>query len=78
MHCISLHRIIITHILRCVLIVAWHIFIRVDATKEAAYELITEPIQEPQAGEQQEGAGEPEEVVNPADLQGKPRSITII
>ena len=73
-------RIIITHALHCVLIVAWHIFIRVDATNEAAYELIAEPIQEPQAGEQQEDAGEPtcEEVVNPADLQGKPRSITII
>ena len=53
-------------------------FIRVDATNEAAYELIAEPIQEPQAGEQQEDAVEPtsEEVANPADLQGKPRSIT--
>ena len=73
-------RIIITHALHCVLIVAWHIFIRVDATNEAAYEPIAEPIQEPQAGEQQEDAGEPtcEEVVNPADLQGKPQSITII
>ena len=57
---------------------AWHIFIRVDAETEVAYELIAEPIQEPQAGEQQEGAIEPtsEEVANPADLQGKPRSIT--
>ena len=55
-------------------------FIRVDATNEAAYELIAEPIQEPQAGEQQEDAVEPtcEEVANPADLQGKPRSITLI
>ena len=55
-------------------------FIRVDATNESAYELIAEPIQEPQAGEQQEDAGEPpcEEVVDPADLQGKPRSITSI
>ena len=54
-------------------------FIRVDAANEAAYKLIAEPIQEPQAGEQQEDAGEPscEEVANPADLQGKPRSITI-
>ena len=53
-------------------------FIRVDATNEAAYELIAEPIQEPQAGEQQEDAVEPTsgEVANPADLQGKPRSIT--
>ena len=53
-------------------------FIREDATSEAAYELIAEPIQETQAGEQQEDAVEPtfEEVANPADLQGKPRSIT--
>jgi len=53
-------------------------FIRVDAANEVAYELIAEPIQEPQAGEQQEDAVEPtsEEVANPADLQGKPRSIT--
>ena len=54
---------------------AWHIFfIRVDAETEVAYELIAELIQEPQAGEQQEDAGEPpcEEVVDPADLQGKP------
>ena len=54
-------------------------FIRVDAQTEVAYELIAEPIQEPQAGEQQEDAVEPtsEEVANPADLQGKPRSITL-
>ena len=53
-------------------------FIRVDATNETVYELVAEPIQEPQAGEQQEDAVEhaPEEVPNPADLQGKPRSIT--
>ena len=52
-------------------------FIRVDATNEAAYELVTEPIQEPQAEEQQQDAVEPtsEEVANPADLQGKSRSI---
>ena len=43
-------------------------FIRVDAANEAAYELITEPIQEPTC----------EEVADPADLQGKPRSITSI
>ena len=51
-------------------------FIRADAETEVAYELIAEPIQEPQAGEQQEGAVEPtfEEVANPADLQGKPRA----
>ena len=53
-------------------------FIRVDTASEAVYELVAEPIQEPQAGEQQEDAVEPtsEEVANPADLQGKPRSIT--
>ena len=55
-------------------------FIRVDAANEITYELIAEPIQEPQAGEQQEDAVEhaPEEVANPADLQGKSRSITLI
>ena len=55
-------------------------FIHIDAEPEVAYELIAEPIQVPQAGEQQEDAVEPtpEEAANPADLQGKPRSITII
>ena len=55
-------------------------FIHVDAANEVAYELIAEPIQEPQAEEQQEDAVEhaPEEVANPTDLQGKPRSITLI
>ena len=55
-------------------------FIRVDVTNEAVYELVAEPVQEPQAGEQQEDAVEPtsEEVANPADLQGKPRSMTLI
>ena len=53
--------------------------IRVDAANEAVYELVAEPVPEPQAGEQQEDAVEnaPEEVANPADLQGKPRSITL-
>ena len=53
-------------------------FICVDAANEAVYELVTEPVQEPQAEEQQEETVEhaPEEVANPADLQGKPRSIT--
>ena len=54
-------------------------FIRVDARNEAVYELVAEPIPEPQAGEPQaEAAAEPdpEDLVNPADLQGKPRSIT--
>ena len=55
-------------------------FIRVDAAKEAIYELVAEPVQEPQAEEQEEDAVEhaPEDLVNPTDLQGKPRSITII
>ena len=54
--------------------------IRVDTANEAVYELVAEPVQEPQAEEQQEDAVEhaPEELVNPADLQGKPRSTTII
>ena len=59
---------------------AWHIFIRVDAANEAVHELVAAPVQEPRAEEQQEVAVEhaPEDLVNPADLQGKPRSITII
>ena len=56
----------------------WHPFIHVDAANKIVYELVAEPVQEPQAGGEQEEAGEqaPEEVANPADLQGKPRSIT--
>ena len=75
-----MHRNISTHASHCVLTVACHIFIRVDAANEVAYELIAEPIQEPQVEEQQEVAVEPapEDLVNPADLQGKPRSITSI
>ena len=56
-------------------------FIRVDAANEAVYELVAEPIPEPQAGEPQaEAAAEPdpEDLVNPADLQGKPRSMNLI
>ena len=55
-------------------------FIRVDVTSKAVYELAVEPIQEPQAGEPHaEAAVEPDpEVSNPADWQGKPRSITTI
>ena len=55
-------------------------FIRVDTANEAVYDLVAEPVQEPQAEEQQEDAVEhtPEDLVNPADQQGKPRSITII
>ena len=54
-------------------------FIRVDTANEAIYELVAEPVQEPQAEEQQEDTIEhaPEDLVNPADLQGKPQSITI-
>jgi hypothetical protein len=59
---------------------AWHICIRVDAANKAAYELIAEPVQEPRPEEPQKDAIEhaPEDLVNLADLQGKPRSITII
>ena len=55
-------------------------FIRVDATNNAVHELVAEPVQEPRAEEQQQVAVEPapEGFVNPADLQGKPRSITLI
>ena len=55
-------------------------FPRVAADTEVAYELIAEPVQEPQEGEQQEDAvtHAPEEATNPADLQGKPRSISLI
>ena len=56
-------------------------FTRVATDTEVAYELVAEPIQEPPVGEQQtEEAVEqaPEEATNPADLQGKPRSISLI
>ena len=56
-------------------------FTRVATDTEVAYELVAEPIQELPAGEQQtEEAVEqaPEDVVNPADLQGKPRIISLI
>ena len=53
-------------------------FIRVDAANEAVYELVAEPVQEPQAEEQHGETVEhpPKEVTNPADLRLKPRSIT--
>src|SRR6185312_15074732 len=75
-----MHLFISTHASRCVLTVAWHIFIRVDTANEAVHELVAEPVQELRAEEQQEDAVEhaPEDLVNPADLQGKPRSITSI
>ena len=55
-------------------------FIHVHAANEAVHELVADPVQEPWAEEQQEDAVEhaPDDLVNPADLQGKPRSITII
>ena len=55
-------------------------FIHVDTANKAVYELVAEPVQEPQAEEQQEDGIEhaPKDLVNPTDLQGKPRSITII
>ena len=68
LHCIFL----------CISCIAY--FTRVAADTEVAYELVAEPIQEPPVGEQQtEETVEqaPEDVVNPADLQGKPRSITL-
>ena len=76
-----MHRIMSTYShLPCtiVLTLAQHPFIRVDAANEVVYELVAEPVQEPHVEEKQEEAGEqaPEEVANPADLQGKPRSIT--
>ena len=70
--CISLHRFMsLMHGI---------FFYRIDAKTEVAYELIAEPVQEPSAGESQPGevVGQaPEEATNTADLQGKPRSITL-
>ena len=56
-------------------------FIRIDAETEVAYELIAEPVQKPSAEEPKPGEvvdQAPEEATNTADLQAKPRSITII
>ena len=56
-------------------------FIRVDAETEVAYELIAETVQKPSAEEPKPGEAvdhAPEEIANPADLQGKPRSISLI
>ena len=75
-----MHHIMSTHASYYVLTVAWHLSLRVDVTSEAFYEIVAEPIPEPQAGEPQaEAAAEtdPEDLANPADLQGKPRSITL-
>ena len=55
-------------------------FNHIDVETEVAYELIAGPVQEPSAGEPQPGEvvdQAPEEATNPADLQGKPRSITL-
>ena len=56
-------------------------FIRVDAETEVVYELIAKPVQEPPAEEQQteEAVDQvPGEITNPADLQGKPQSLSLI
>ena len=56
-------------------------FIRVDAETKVAYKLIAKRVQKPPAGEQQteESVDQvPGEITNPADLHGKPRSITSI
>ena len=56
-------------------------FIRVDTEPEVAYELIAESVQKPSAGEPQPGEvvyQAPEEATNPTDLQGKPRSMSLI
>jgi len=80
LHRFEMHHILSTHASHCPDCCMSFFFIRVDAANEVAYELIAEPIQEPQAGERQEDAVEPtsEEVANPANLQGNPRSITLI
>ena len=56
-------------------------FPRVAADTEVAYELVAGPAQEPFAGEPQPGEvvnQVPGETTNPADLQGKLRSISLI
>ena len=68
-------------VLCIVLISAWHLSLHVDVTSEAVYEIVAEPILELQAGEPQAKAAaepDPEDLANPADLQGKPRSIALI
>ena len=78
-NCLTLHPECFVSFPCTVVTLAWHLFIRVDAANEVVYELVAEPVQEPQAGEQQEETVEQaqEEVANPADLQGKPWSITL-
>ena len=56
-------------------------FNRIDTETEVAYELIAEQVKKPSAGEPQPGEvvnQASEETTNPADLQGKPRSISLI
>ena len=68
-------------VLCIVLISAWHLSLRVDVTSEAVYEIVAEPFPELQAGEPQAKAAtepDPADLANPADLQGKPRSMTLI
>ena len=50
------------------------IFYRIDTETEVAYELVAEPIQELQTGEQQEDAVEhaPEEIANPLTCKASP------
>ena len=72
----ALHCIVLKCIALCPNCCMASFFIRVDAANEAVYELVAEPVQEPPAGEQQieEAIKQaPEDIVNPADLQGKPR-----
>ena len=75
-----MHRIVSANASHYVLNCCMAYFIRVDAANAAVHELVAELVQEPQAGAQQEDAVEraPEEIANPADLQGKPRSISLI
>ena len=57
------------------------IFYRIDAETEVAYKMIAEPVQKPSAEEPKPGEvvdQAPEEATNIADLQGKPRSISLI
>jgi len=57
------------------------IFYRIDAETEVAYKLIAEPVQKPSAEEPKPGEvvdQAPEEATNTANLQGKPRSISLI
>ena len=57
------------------------IFYRIDTETEVAYELIAETVQKPSAEEPKPGEvvdQAPEEATNTADLQGKPRSISLI